>query len=364
MEILRYGMALLLLAGLVAGAAAEETVPTFPHEFQGSVTIDGSPAPAGTVIVAVIGETEFGSVETTAAGEYGSSSRYEGNRLLVKAPGDLAGEPIAFLVDGHAAQETAPFAPGETTRLDLSAAGSSVTPTPTSSGGGGSSGGGSSPAPVRTSAQPTPTASVGRAALPVSATGEITESVTVGTADGVGSVTLAEGTIARDENGDPLGEVTVASADPAAAPSAPAGTTIGFALDCGPTGATFDPPAALTYTLSAEEWEMIGDLSTLKVMWYNPASGAWQEVAATVDPATRTVTARVSHFSLYALVWSSATPTAVQTNAAPGTSVPAGEETGAAAPPDEPPHLIFLFAGVVVIICALIGAAYFLRKSR
>jgi hypothetical protein len=363
---MHYGMAILLLAGLVAGAAAaEESVPTFPHQFWGGVTIDGSPAPAGTVIVAVIGGTEYSSIETTVAGEYGSSSRYAGDFLVVDATGDLVGEPITFLVDGQTAQETAAFTPSETTRLDLSVV-TGVTPTPTSSGGSGGNtggGGGSSQAPTQTSAQPTPVTSVGRAVLPVSATGEISESVTVTTADGVGSVTFGEGTIALDKNGDPLGEVTVGTADPAGTPPAPSGTTIGFALDCGPGGATFDPPATLTYTLSAEEWAKIADLSTLKVMWYNPESGAWQEVAATVDAATRTVTAQVSHFSLYALTWSSTT-TAVQTSAAPGTSVPVGQETGAATPSGEPPHLMFLWAGVVIIVCALIGGLYFLRKNR
>jgi len=359
-------MALLLLLGLAIGVSAAESVPSFPQEFWGALTIDGSPAPAGTIIVAVIGETEYGSIETTVAGEYGGSGRSEGTRLLVKAPVDLAGEPIAFRVGGQAAQETATFTPGGATLLDLSVAGNGGTPTPTSSGGAGSTSGGgsSSPTPVWIAAQPTAVTAVGQAALPVSATGEVTELVTVVTADGVGSVTLGEGTLARDENGDPLGEVTVGSADPANAPAAPAGTTIGFALDCGPAGATFDPPATLTYTLSAEEWAGIADPSALKVMWYNPASGSWQEVPATVDAVTRTVTAQVSHFSLYALVWPSATmPTAAQTNAAPGTSVPAGGETGAAASAGEPPYLLFLFAGVV-IAGVVIGAAYFLRRSR
>jgi len=44
---MRQGLALLLLLGLVAGAAAAGGTPAIPQEFYGDVTIGGSPAPAG-----------------------------------------------------------------------------------------------------------------------------------------------------------------------------------------------------------------------------------------------------------------------------------------------------------------------------
>ncbi len=236
-----------------------------------------------------------------------------------------------------------------TNRLDLNVAGEStptatVTSTPGSGSGSGSGGSqGSTPTSVSTTSAP----------------------VTVRTSNNVDSVTIGEGTLARDANGDPLNEVAVASVDAAGIPPVPPGTAIGFTLDCRPAGATFDPPVTLTYTLSEKEWEQIGDTATLQVMWYNPGTGEWQEVAAFVNAATRPVTAQVSHFSIYALTSSSATtPTAAQTNTAPGTSAPAAQETGAAAPAGESPHPTVLFAWVVVLACALIGAVYFLRKSR
>jgi hypothetical protein len=361
-----YGLALVLLLALAAApAAAEGSVPTLPHEFYGTVTIGGSPAPVGTVIVAVIGETEADSIETTAAGEYGSSSRYGGTRLLVDATADLAGETITFRVNGQAAQETATFTPGEVVRLDLSVAGES-TPTATATPGSGSSSGGGAQGstPTAASTPSAPVTSVGKVSLTVSETGEVSATVTVRTGERR-SVTIGEGTLARDANGDPLNEVAVASVDAAGIPPVPPGTAIGFTLDCRPAGATFDPPVTLTYTLSEKEWEQIGDTATLQVMWYNPGTGEWQEVAAFVNAATRPVTAQVSHFSIYALTSSSATtPTAAQTNTAPGTSAPAAQETGAAAPAGESPHPTVLFAWVVVLACALIGAVYFLRKSR
>jgi len=358
----------LLLALAAAPAAAEEGVPTLPHEFYGSVTIGGSPAPAGTVITAVIGGTECGSVTTTGSGEYGSAIRHKGANLLVPGSAERVGETIAFLVDGQTAQETATFTPGEMTRLDLSVAGESTpTPTATSTSGSGSSSGGSgsggsqgsTPTPVSTTSAPV--TSVGKASLPLSETGEVGETVTVRTGNGAGSVTIGEGTLARDENGDPLGEVTVASVGAAGIPQAPPGTTIGFALDCGPAGATFDPPVTLTYTLSAEEWAKIGDTAILQVMWYNPGTGEWQEVAATVNAATRTVTAQVSHFSIYALTWAAASPAAEATAATPvGEETPAG--SGSQQPKGGEASWALIAAGALVVAAILAAGWYFLRK--
>jgi len=70
----------LLLIFMLAGAVS--ALPPIPMEFQGSVTIDGSPAPAGTVIIAKINSLEKGRITTTTAGEYGSSGAF-GDRLEV-----------------------------------------------------------------------------------------------------------------------------------------------------------------------------------------------------------------------------------------------------------------------------------------
>jgi len=167
------------------------------------------------------------------------------------------------LVNGRTARVTAIFTPGSTARLDPSVTGES---TPASA----------------------PTVPVGQVSLPLSETGEVSESVTVRTGDGAGSLTIGKGTVARGGDGNPLGEVTIKRADAAGLPPVPPGTTI---------GATFDPPATLTYTLSGEEWGRIGDLATLRVSGTTPGPGA-----------TRTVTAEVSHFSLFALTWAAAPP--------------------------------------------------------
>ena len=117
----QHGIALVLIIALVTGAAAAGgTPPTLPHQFFGNVTIGGSPAPAGTVITAMIAGTECGSFMVTDAGRYGDPDWRLGSRLLVTGTAEQKGETIEFLVDGVIAKETATFKPGGVTCLDLS----------------------------------------------------------------------------------------------------------------------------------------------------------------------------------------------------------------------------------------------------
>ncbi|MDV2481735.1 hypothetical protein F8E02_06885 [Methanoculleus sp. Wushi-C6] len=360
---MRYGAVLILILGLVASAAgAGDTTPVLPHEFYGSVTIGGSPAPAGTVITAKIAGVGCGSVQMIEAGRYGSPDESLGSRLDVTATADRAGATITFYVNGVAAQETATFTSGAFTALDLTATAGESTPTPTPGNGGGSGSGGSSTSPgsqltYDPNAPVAPIVSTERASLTTSAAGVVLTPVTVRTDDETGAVTIPEGTTALDGNGNPLGEVTCSEVAPAEVPPAPPGTTVAIALSCGPAGATFDPPAVLTYTLSAEEWARIGEGATPKVMWYNLQTGGWQEIAATMDPATRTVTAEVDHFSIYALAWTVPATTAVAAGAE-GTRTPVGEPAG------EPgPVLPLWVPALVVVLIATVAAFLVLRKK-
>ncbi|KUK98475.1 MAG: Uncharacterized protein XE10_2045 [Methanoculleus marisnigri] len=97
-------------------------------------------------------------------------------------------------------------------------------------------------------------------------------------------------------------------------------------------------------------------------MWYNPGTGEWQEVPATVDPATRTVTAQVSHFSLFALTWAAAPPAEATTG--PGTTTPGGETPsgpGSQQPVRETPWAL-IAAGALVVAGALAAGWYFRGK--
>ena len=238
------------------------------------------------------------------------------------------------------------------TKVPGSNTGDGSGPGATSGGGGGSS---KDPGSQFTYDPGAPEMHIGHAPLATSPTGVVLESVTVRTADETCAVAIREGTTALDRDGNPLGEVTSTKVAPADVPAAPPGTTVAIALNCGPAGATFNPPAVLTYTLSAEEWAKIGEGTIPKVMWYNPEAGEWKDIPATVDPATRTVTAEVSHFSIYALVWTA--PETVVAGAE-GTVTPGGEAAG-----ERGPALPVWALALVVVLIAALAAFLVMRKK-
>ncbi|MDV2481149.1 hypothetical protein F8E02_03810 [Methanoculleus sp. Wushi-C6] len=151
-------LVLLLLLALAAPASA---IPALPAEFSGTVTIDGSPAPAGTAITARIGDRDCGSLTLVAAGAFGGEGIYD-NRLIVNGEDSDAGKTIIFLVGGIAAG-SAVYTPGTSTTIALAATGGTAPggSSGSSSGGSGGSGSGPSTTPSATpSATPTPTATV------------------------------------------------------------------------------------------------------------------------------------------------------------------------------------------------------------
>ncbi|MBE0430546.1 MAG: hypothetical protein IBX67_01835 [Dehalococcoidia bacterium] len=87
------------------------------HGFFGAVTLDGVDAPVGTVIVAKVEGTTYGSTAVTTVGSYG---------LLVQ--GDIEEEAtIHFYVDGQEADQAFGYRDGWTTELNLTVA---APPTP------------------------------------------------------------------------------------------------------------------------------------------------------------------------------------------------------------------------------------------
>ena len=106
----------LLLLLLIGTASA---VPLLPAEFWGSVTIDGAPAPAGTVIIARIDDRDCGSLTLDVAGVYGGDAIFD-KRLLVSGEENDKEKEITFFVNDVKAIETSVYIPGTSTRLDLS----------------------------------------------------------------------------------------------------------------------------------------------------------------------------------------------------------------------------------------------------
>ena len=113
------GMVLLFTLPALVSAQVQ-----FPHIFVGTVTLDGAPAPDGTVVSArVEGVADAAGTTTTSGGSYN----------IVADPGEdsWAGLTVTFLVAGSAAAEIATFEHGGADVLDLTATSGAVTPEPT-----------------------------------------------------------------------------------------------------------------------------------------------------------------------------------------------------------------------------------------
>ncbi len=107
---------LLGLAGLFGGgdAAAQEPAGP-PHQFDGSVSVDGAPAAAGTSVRAMVDGRECGAATVTT----GAS----GSTYVLHVPTDCAAADatVNFSVGGHPAAETGTYAAGTRTALNLTA---------------------------------------------------------------------------------------------------------------------------------------------------------------------------------------------------------------------------------------------------
>jgi PKD repeat protein len=207
----------------------------------------------------------------------------------------------------------------------------------------------------------------GTGTILTSSEGKVLRETTITTGDGIATLTLPQGTIALDENGDPVTEITIEKINASAVPPTPDGATFsfaGFAYECSPAGATFAPGITLAFTLPAEEWDALdGDFS---VRFYDDATDAWVEVPATVDARAHTVTATVAHFSVFALFAEAAAETAPAAEAtiepavtATAEATTSGDEAAAQPIPTTTPASPLVFAPV-----AAIGAMLLFRRMR
>ncbi|MBP1927589.1 PKD repeat protein [Methanolinea mesophila] len=106
--------AIIICCFLVFSSPAAAFVPP-AGEYYGTVTIDGSPAPAGTQIQAIINGQVRGSIVTSVPGQYGSSCLFATRLIVQPTEADSAShQPIRleFLINGVKADQTMFFSSG------------------------------------------------------------------------------------------------------------------------------------------------------------------------------------------------------------------------------------------------------------
>jgi len=124
---------LVILALLLCAIPAYADIPTIPHAFYGTLTINSSPAPVGTVVKAKVGGVECGSITTTVAGQYGGSGAFDPKFTV---SGEIeTGATIKFYINDFYTGEAYDYAfsPGAVTEHNLAVTISDTTPPTVSS---------------------------------------------------------------------------------------------------------------------------------------------------------------------------------------------------------------------------------------
>jgi len=131
--------------------------------------------------------------------------------------------------------------------------------------------------------------------------GKVAQTLEVTSADGLLTVTIPRGTIARQENGNRLTTfgVTINENPP---PPPEGKNIIGLTYNFKPEGATFDPPITLTFTYNPEDIPEGVAEEDLVLAFYDEGTGEWIECECTCDPENNCVTACVCHFTDFAVI--------------------------------------------------------------
>jgi len=139
------------------------------------------------------------------------------------------------------------------------------------------------------------------ASSPISSSGEILEKIEATSEDGTLTLTIPEGTIALDKDGNPLTSLE-AEVDTSPPPPPKDASIIGLAYNFGPDEATFDPPITLTWSYDPNDIPEGVAEEDLVVAWYDEAANKWVELDCIVDTGNNTITASIEHFTTFAIM--------------------------------------------------------------
>ena len=163
------------------------------------------------------------------------------------------------------------------------AASSGTTPsTPASSGGGGGGG----------------IAGVTSVLGSTTQTGRFTEDVTARSENKKVELTIPKDTVGKNRMGSLLTSISIKTKEQPPAPPVDSGV-VGLVYEIGPSGATFDPPIDLTFKYDASLIPQGVAETNLSLATFDSGTSQWVELESTVDPANDTITAKVSHFSVF-----------------------------------------------------------------
>ena len=165
----------------------------------------------------------------------------------------------------------------------------------------------------------TPPAGVNFIGNKMTTDGALIQDVTATSFDGLGQLTINQGTMVLQNWGVPLyWIIMLGMPDP---PAPPAGfKIIGQVYNFAPDGATFKQTATLTFTYDPTSLPEGFCCQCLVVAMWDETAGKWIILESTVDPNTNTITAQIKHFTAFAILakTTAATLTVTDLTIAPG----------------------------------------------
>ena len=184
---------------------------------------------------------------------------------------------------------------------------------PAGGGGGGGGGGGSSGAATAGGVILAASGLVSSGNLSLTSSGLTQNNFQLVTQDHTAQLAIANGTALMDANNRPLTQIY---ANPLTTmPGSPPEGTVVLAYEFGPSGSRFNPPLTLTFSYEAAGLTGNTPEELLHIIFWDGTQ--WVEIASTVDTSTHTVSAKLSHFSVYVLMKETAPAAPAPSNTAP-----------------------------------------------
>jgi hypothetical protein len=164
----------------------------------------------------------------------------------------------------------------------------------------------------------------------VTSDGRFTQGIVASSGDDKVSITIQAGVIGKSSGGGLLNRIEITPVD--SQPTPPLQSSfIGLAYNFSPEGATFDPPITVTFSYDLSDIPAGFSEKTMTIGYYDAVKNIWVLLqGVTINTTTHTISALISHFSMYAVL-ATPQPAAPSTTPAAATTVSAISTIPAAA---------------------------------